>query len=418
MIVKSSLRLIAGALLVLSLAVAGTANAKSFTMSGQWYQNRGPLVDIPINGGPELCFTGSIQNGCVGVFRAANGGIPGGAVITPTNIGPANFTIPAHAFGQALGSQRVAVAIVPTVVQLVTSFVFNGPADFTQASGANPPFTAGQVAKFRKNAFSKDPGQVGRAAGNFAWCPGVGGPACAVGLSATPTLVQGRIEYTAGANAFGGTMGMILSGTGATSIQLGSGALPTVGLGTVMVPLLAHLPIMGAGTNPQVGGVGYAFRNEVILGSAPFFLGFMTSTGMGAGLITTTGPPATTGGTAMAPITIPGDTNINWGFPWTTGTVSVMNTEMAGTMNNTGTLTAMGSDSRNAAGGGRITLVAGGTSHRVQSGMDFEALEILVLDFADIGAVPSMGPAGLATVGLLMALSAGYAIRGRFASKK
>ena len=87
-------------------------------------------------------------------------------------------------------------------------------------------------------------------------------------------------------------------------------------------------------------------------------------------------------------------------------------------MNQTGTLTAMGSDSRNAAGGGRITLVAGGTANRVVSGLDFEALEVLVLDFADIGAVPSMGPAGLATVGLLMALSAGYAIRGRFASKK
>ena len=418
MIVKSSLRLIAGALLVLSLALVGTANAKSFTMSGVWYQNRGPLIDIPINGGPELCFTGSIQNGCVGVFRAANGGIPGGAVITPTNIGPANFTIPPHAFGQALGSQVVAVAIVPTVVQLVTSFVFNGPADFTQAAGANPSFTAGQVAKFRKNAWSKDPGQAGRAAANFAWCPGVGGPACAIGTAATPTNVQGRIQYTGGANAFGGTMGMILSGTGATSIQVNPITVPTPLAGTVMIPLLAHLPIMGAGTNPQVGGVGYAFRNVVNLGSAPFFIGYMTSTGGGAGLLTSTGPPLTTGMTAMNAVVIAGDTNINWGFPWTTGTVSVMNTEMQGTVNQTGTLTAMGTDSRNAAGGGRITLVAGGTSNRVISGQDFEALEVLVLDFADIGAVPSMGPAGLATVGLLMALSAGYAIRGRFASKK
>ena len=418
MIVTSSLRLMAGALLVLSLALAGTANAKSFSMSGQWYQNRGPLIDIPINGGPELCFSGNIQNGCVGVFRAANGGIPGAAVITPTNIGPANFVIPPHAFAQALGAQTVAVAIVPTVVQLVTSFVFDGPADFTQAAGASPPFVAGQVAKFRKNAWSKDPGQVGRSAPNFAWCPGVGGPACAAGTAATPTNVQGIVKYTGGANAFGGTMGMILSGTGATSIVGGQITVPTPGVGTAMVDLLAHLPIMGAGTNPQVGGVGYAFKNDVILGSAPLFVGFMTSTGGGAGLITSTGPPLTTGMTAMNPVVIPGDTNINWGFPWTTGTVSVMNTEMSGTMNQTGTLTAMGSDSRNAAGGGRITLVAGGTSNRVVSGMDFEALEILVLDFADIGAVPSMGPAGLATVGLLMALSAGYAIRGRFASKK
>jgi hypothetical protein len=413
MIVTSSLRLIAGALLVLSLALAGTANAKSFTMSGQWYQNRGALVDIPINGGPELCFSGDIQNGCVGVFRAKNGGIPGAAVITPTNIGPAGFVIPAHAFAQALGAQTVAVAIVPTVVQLVTSFVFDGPADATQALAATPTFAAGAEAKFRRNAWSKDPGQAGRAAANFAWCPGVGGPNCASGLAATPTDVQGIVTYTGGPNLFGGTMGMILSGTGATSITGGSFQIGTT-TGTmqspISTPLLAHLPIMGAGTNPQVGGVGYAFRNVVNLGAAPFFLGFMTSTGMGAGLLTSTGPAAGFG--------IAGDTNVNWGFPWTTGTVSVMNTEMSGTMNQSGTLTAMGSDSRNAAGGGRITLVAGGTSNRVVSGMDFEALEILVLDFADIGAVPSMGPAGLATVGLLMALSAGYAIRGRFASKK
>ena len=415
MIVKSSLRLMAGALLVLSLALAGTANAKSFTMSGQWYQNRGPLVDIPINGGPELCFSGNIQNGCVGVFRAVNGGIPGGAVITPTNIGPANFVIPPHAFGQALGSQRVAVAIIPTVVQLVTSFVFDGPADFTQAGGASPTFTANQVAKFRKNAWSKDPGQVGRAAPNFAWCPGVGGPGCAPG-SASPAGVDGIITYVGGANAFGGTMGMMLAGTGATSIQAGAVPVPTPLAGTVMVPLLAHLPIMGAGTNPQVGGVGYAFRNTVMLGSAPLNIGFMTSTGGGGGLLTSTGPPLTDG--MGNPVVLAGDTNVNWGFPWTTGTISVMNTEMSGTMNQTGTLTAMGSDSRNPAGGGRITLVAGGTSNRTTSGLDFEALEVLVLDFADIGAVPSMGPAGLATVGLLMALSAGYAIRGRFASKK
>jgi len=415
MIVKSSLRLMAGALLVLSLALAGTANAKSFTMSGQWYMNRGPLIDIPINGGPELCLSGNIQNGCVGVFRARNGGIPGGAVITPTNIGPANFVIPPHAFGQALGSQRVAVAIIPTVVQLVTSFVYNGPADFTQAGAAVPTFTANQVAKFRKNAWSKDPGQAGRSAPNFAWCPGVGGPACIPGL-ATPVGVDGIVTYVSGANAFGGTMAMIIAGTGATSIVGGQISPPTPLAGTVMIPLLAHLPIMGAGTNPQVGGVGYAFRNTVMLGSAPLLIGFMTSLGTGAGLLTSTGPPLTDGG--GNPVIIPGDTNVNWGFPWTTGTISVMNTEMSGTMNQTGTLTAMGSDSRNAAGGGRITLVAGGTSNRTTSGLDFEALEVLVLDFADIGAVPSMGPAGLATVGLLMALSAGYAIRGRFASKK
>ena len=184
-----------------------------------------------------------------------------------------------------------------------------------------------------------------------------------------------------------------------------------------MTFLLAHLPIMGAGVNPQHPGVSYAYSNSVMLGGAPMFIGYMTSTGAGGGLITTTGPPLTDG--MGAPVSIPGDTNLNWGFPWTTGTVSVMNTELSagGTMGATGTLTAMGTDSRDTAGGGRITLVAGGTSHRVTSGQDFEALEVLVLNFASPLATPSMGPAGLGTVARLMALSAGYAIRERFASK-
>jgi len=215
-------------------------------------------------------------------------------------------------------------------------------------------------------------------------------------------------------------MGMLIKGGGAVSITAGSIPVPTPGNGTVMVPLLGHLPLAGAATfmNPQVGGVGYAFRNTVMLGSAPLFIGFMTSGVGGTGLITSTGPPLTTGGASMNPVIVAGDTNINWGFPWTTGAISVMNTELSAMGGNqTGTLVAAGSDARTAAGKGSIVMVAGGTSARVVSGMDFEALEVVVLNFSDGTPTPSMGPAGLATVATLMALTAGYAIRGRFARK-
>lgn len=408
MLVNRSLGFITGALLVLSLAVAGTANAKAFTMAGSWYQNRGPLVDIPINGGPVVCVpAGVLQTGCVGFFKPANGGIPGGGAVSAMGANPASFVIPDNAFGQALGAQVVAVAIIPTVVQLVTSFTFDGPANIGQALAAAPSFAAGQPASFGSNAWSNDAGQTARLAATFAWCPGVGGPACAAGTLATGSAgLQGIVSYTPGANAFGGTMGMMLAGGGATSI-----APP--GASAAGFPFLAHLPIMGTGMNPQHPGVGYAYSNSVMLGSAPFYLGFMTSTGNGAGLLTTTGPPVTTGGTGMSPVVIAGDTNINWGMPWTTGTVSVMNTEVT-LMNQTGTITAMGTDSRTNAGKGRITMVAGGTSHRTTSTLDFEALEVIVLDFEDGSPTPSMGPAGLATVAMLMALSAGYAIRSKF----
>ncbi|MDP6977605.1 MAG: hypothetical protein QF570_03255 [Myxococcota bacterium] len=415
--INRGLKVIVGALLVASLAFVGNAHAKSFSMSGEWFQNRGALVDIPINGGPTLCIGGDIKTGCVGVFKPANGGIPGSAAISAMGVNPAAFTIPPGAFAQTLGSQRTPVGIIPTVVQLATAFTFQAPPNAAQATGAAPTFLTAQPAVFQKNAWSNDPGQTAgvtpRAAANFAWCPGVGGPACPSGLAATGSAdVQGIVSYTAGANAFGGTMGMMLKGTGGTtSIVAGSTG------GTGMIPFLAHLPIPAntGFVNPQAQGVSYAYANSIVLGSAQLYIGFMTSSAMG--LITSTGPPLTTGGAAMSPVTIAGDTNNNFGFPWTTGTISVMNTETLNGGMQSGTLVAAGEDNRTGAGKGTIVMVAGGTTHRVLSGMDFESLEVAVLNFSDGTPTPSMGPAGLATVATLMALTAGYAIRGRFGRK-
>ncbi len=414
--VNRGLKVVLGALLVASLTFAGNAQAKDFSMTGQWFQNRGPLIDIPINGGPTVCFpAGTIKTGCVGFFRPATGGIPGSAAtVSAMGVNPASFTIPPGAFGQAKGQQSTPVAIVPTVVQLVTAFTLSGPPSPAQATAAVPTFLAAQPAVFQSNAHTNDPGQTAgatpRAAANFAWCPGVGGPACPAGTAATgSTGVQGIVSYTAGPNVFGGTMGMLIKGTGATSI-----ILTTLTIGTTMG--FAHLPIAG-GTgfmNPQAGGVSYAYANSVMLGAATIYVGHSTT---GMGLVAGWGPPLTTGGPAMSPVLVPGDTNNNWGFPWTTGTVSVMNTEMQGTMSQTGTLVGQGTDERTAAGKGSIVMVAGGTSHRVMSTLDFEALEVVVLNFSDGTPTPSMGPAGLATVATLMALTAGYAIRGRFGRK-
>jgi len=425
--VNRGLKVIVGALLVASLAFVGNAQAKTFSMSGQWFMNRGPLVDIPINGGPQLCVGGTIQTGCVGFFKPANGGIPGSqATISAMGVNPAGFTIAPGAFGQAAGQTETPVGIVPTVVQLVTDFHFIGPANATQAAGASPTFAVAQPAVFGANANTNDPGQTAgatpRAAANFAWCPGVGGPACPSGLAATGSAgVQGIVSYTAGGNVFGGTMGMMIKGTGATTIIATTITIPTGGAGTQMIPGIAHLPI-GSMTptaasfmNPQVGGVSYAFANTVMLGSAQLYLGFMTSAG---GLITSTGPPLTTGGPAMSPATIPGDTNVNWGFPWTTGTVAVANTETLNGAMQSGAISGAGTDNRTGAGKGQIIMVAGGTSHRVLSTLDFEALEVVILNFSDGTPTPSMGPAGLATVATLMALTAGYAVRGRFGRKK
>ena len=61
-----------------------------------------------------------------------------------------------------------------------------------------------------------------------------------------------------------------------------------------------------------------------------------------------------------------------------------------------------------ARGRGRLTLVAGGVSHRTQSQQNFDNLDIVVIDIA--GAAPALSPIGIgATVSLLL-LAGGFMI--------
>ena len=516
--------LITVAATTLVLVFASTANAgKSFSMVGEWSMNRGVLVDIPINGGPNVCLEfaepknahkltapvtgggGNDHGGCVGSgnwfvpfppttsppvaprfpwprsagvpifgFRQKLGGIPGAAALTTTGTGR-SFTIPVNAFNQvapATGFNSATVMLVPTVVQLQTDFAASGPASATRAISVDvvPTFGLQQPPRFMKDAWSKDVGQAGRPlpstpgiptfnirpAADFAWCPGTvgaggvcpGGATTAGGVITGGTGagdVDGIVRYKAGVNKFGGTMAMMLKGGGSTSIRAGSTTVAATtitlmggaGFGRTMLPFIAHLEFGTAMTvarfqQPQVQGVGYAFNNTITLASAPFHLDYLTSMHVagvtsGGGMITTSGPTTfvttTTnmGMTMMNTMThgfLAPDTNNNWGFPWTTGAVSVMNVELAGASPQTDTLTAQGFDGRDADGNGAITLVAGGTANRVLSGLDFSALDIVTLVFDDGLATPSMGPAGLATVATLLALSAGFMLRRRFASEE
>jgi hypothetical protein len=104
---------------------------------------------------------------------------------------------------------------------------------------------------------------------------------------------------------------------------------------------------------------------------------------------------------------MPADSNWNWGFPWTTGTVTAQNKQPGGSS----TLTAMGSDSRDALGAGKITLVAGGTTRRKGAAQDFAALDVINMTFAPL--LPSMSRPGLVAGAVLMLLAVGYAYRRR-----
>jgi hypothetical protein len=396
-------RLLWSVLALSIFALAGPAGARTFSMTGTWWQNRGPLVDIPIGGGPFPC-AGTAATGCIGGLRPASG-IPGSGIVKGEGSGPATFTIPPSLFARAATMSSVAVAINPTVIQLGSSFSAVAPAPgrmvTTFLGGTIPPPASTRV--FKANAHLM-PAQAPRAAANFAWCPGVGGPACPAGGAG---IYPGFVRYTAGTNAFGGTMTLLLAGDFTISI-----ALPTT-------PLLLHQPggVPPASPESQAQGRGYASTDTDLLGpsGAPLHSGFMTGPActnplpplpVGCGLITTSGPQLGVG---------PPDSNLNYGFPWTTGqvTVTVTGTNMGNPV--TTVLTAMGTDMRTPLGAGTITLVAGGYTHRfgiaTLNPQNFVAIDVVHMDLTKD--TPSLSPAGLAAGAVLMVLAVGYALRRR-----
>ena len=407
-------------LAIASLVLANAASAKVLSMTGSWYMNRGPLIDIPQKGGAVPCFNGNpsgpqgnLEDGCIANLAPRLGGIPGAA---PVVVDGSEFTLPADAFSIFPGQPWVgAVAVAPTVQQLASTFTFMGPGRIGASGNPGP-------ASFKADAWSNDPNQNGRLAADFSWCPGGGtaqsgyGPGvtnCTDPADATPGTGNwnGRISYQSGANKFGGTMAMLMGGVGYVSVVITQ--IPGVAAG------IGHQQV-GGGVGvqrAQVQGAGYNFLNFNNFPAGNVYASFMTTQPctnqmpalpLGCDIITAQGP-------LVGPF-IPADSQLNFGMPWTTGTVAISNTGMNGTQMATTVLTAMGYDQRTALGAGRITLVAGGTTHRMskatQNPQNYSALDIVNLDFGQ-SAVPAMSPMGLATAAVLMMLAVGYAFRRR-----
>jgi hypothetical protein len=424
----------AAALLLCGLSLE--SSARTFSMTGAWYQNRGPVIDIPANGGPVPC-SPATNSACVNLLPfTANaplpdlipvaGGIPGAAAaVNATGNGPATFTVPGQVFTQNLGKQVVGLPFVPTVVQLSSQFVFSGPAgggSYLTPQGAisamatpnDPPGV------FRAGAWAA---QVGRLAASFAWCPGPNNPAC-TGPGQAGNIYPHLVQYSnPNPNKFGGTMAMMQGGSAVVSVIIAPLAPPAFIAGHQLVGGLANL-------NPQAQGRGYAITDVDLLAAAPARIavaqappcpGPFTVTGNCSQILAslTTGNGAfvtpTTGN--GLPIFIPPDTNLNFGFPWTTGTVLVRNTGTNQGNPATTTISAMGTDMRTPLGQGQITLVAGGSSHRyglaVGNPQEFSALDVVQMNFA-AAATPSASPMGLAAGAVLMLLAVGFAARRRF----
>ncbi len=171
-------------LMVALCALPIEAQTTTVRMGGQWYSNRGPLIDIPIAGGPEYrnplvnglnCFP---QTGCLEGFKPREGGLEapltvGAASIAVTTNGtaPATFHVPPAIFTYnhrgPLGNTSsgmlvhgVALTSHPTVLSLTTdfaaiapasagltamSFMSTGGATFTQVLNPQTSFMASRV---------------------------------------------------------------------------------------------------------------------------------------------------------------------------------------------------------------------------------------------------------------------------------
>ena len=384
-----------------AFALAGAASAQQqLQMTGEWFQNRGPLIDIPQNGGPQFQSPCDVTDGCIENFKPADGGVPaaGTATVTANPGGPATIRVPAGIFNQNkfLTPSTNLLPIVPTVVQLQTNFEVFAPAT-NVGPGNLPGFADSPDRILRSNAWTN---QSGRLSPAFAFCPG---PVQSTGSLAMPQFemvgfvtnctasqnaggpgaYNGIVQYQGnGTNLFGGTMALMLDNGGFVTVIVGA-----AGGGT---PIIAHQPIGIPGQTgilrSQVTGGGYALFNTAYLQPGPGNVGFMTDPAQGK---------ITTVGSSISQV-IPADVNFNWGFPHTTGAITVMKVGTIVGNPATTTFTAQGTDSRTAAGVGNITLVSGGLAHRLISGNATPALGIINMTFT-----PEPGPTLMLATSLL-----------------
>ncbi|MBW2498147.1 MAG: PEP-CTERM sorting domain-containing protein [Deltaproteobacteria bacterium] len=386
------------------------------------------------------------------LFRQkVQGCIPGPENLTlnslaTVNVGAAgSFTIPTDFFKQLPdGLPNETLVPIPNVVAIETTMPFAGPRAL-QPLDANcdrvpvtpgvlpcrpiqrtldnptdpgnpgnrlittPTGTAGFAAwrRFSPGAFAT---QSGRTDVTFTFCPG--NPDCVTINQGAGGLV--RYKNTKTANGFGGTMSVILSpGEDQGRFYVPQGAGGIAGPNSMLVVGVQIPPAWtrtstgtsggeptrmfttpGGGTSTlpfrggDIGGKGYA---AIQTGLGPFggnqaYPGYV--------LVASTTWPGRTGfvkSVTGTPIPLPGSTNRDHQFPFTTGTV----TARALFPDQEITLQMKGNDARTANGAGNIQMVAGGI--RTSSTPSVTSIFVgLSLDFIP---VPEPGTAGLLLAG-------------------
>jgi len=377
------------AIFTLVVLFAAGANAQTiYSMTGKAATGSGAFVDLPAFGQPCPSITGEIGFATnkvqtmtaklIGPFPHNPGGcIPGGPVAVKTN-GTGGFTFPVNFFkqtfpggsmgGTAMNLLVTPVPNVPQILQLATSFKFTGPAKvpFTH----DPVNNKAAAAAFRKLKHGAWMTQTGRLASTFTACAAPDGKTASIPCTfpsqgVVPAIIRNIGGAGGATTGFGGTMALVLT----TSPTQASSLAIAIGGGKVRFNIVGGMGSRAAGrgyadydTDKLVGGDQWPKYKLTTAKKAPYnVIGMVTgATGM---TMTPTGMG-------------PSGTNMNWGFPFTTGDIIVRGTGSNGFGGANGqTVTVMGFDKATTMlgltkgmasvmvpGGRQIQLVAGGVA--------------------------------------------------------
>jgi hypothetical protein len=463
---KSRIRTsIAAALLVSVGFVTYAEAAQPVAMAGRWFDRRGIGTPIPIARGgipagptpfqpnlPDfyntlmttgmgLFLTRSVDNPTPGValgaalyklpqgmFARGNGaGGPASKTVmqdgTSTGVlgkPPSKLTIAGRFWDIPAIPFLIPIPAAPLVVDLFTTFRRGMPVVTAVTSMGSVP---GQSAMLAMGPKASRPA-------NFTFCPNPG-PILATNATAlscatpVPTPVgtgtqPGLVRYKAGPNQFGGVMNTVVQGGGYLHV------IPATGVVTVNDPRAGHTgeTLMLAakrplgGTQPGPWGGPRQKQNIVDEDPAPLFA-HVAETAFG--VITPMEDigamdldPGT--GTNFAPtsmnnwgVTALGQLSKNWGFPVTTGTVTV-SFDPASVSGPPDIIVIRGSDMRTQQGKGTLTLVSGGMTNSIvqaASNQNFSQGAHIAMILPEPQALA--GAAG----GLLSLLGAHFAVRRR-----
>jgi hypothetical protein len=365
------------------MALAGAASAacvgSTCSLGGQLRGQIGNGLPLPITLNPAG--TGDLRWGQPGAIGAAPGatlqqqtpapaGTPGTAPRSLMAIKPGLFTYDDPLVSIGVIKANIKVFAVQTNINLTN------PHPGTTEFGATIP----SIFPFSPNTLVAG-GRTGAAV--LSYCAGLpaptasANPGCdapdAFGFSTTTTaggtgvtqpLSNGLVRYTATKNQFGGVGGSRVLGTAMVFFNAGGlavGDLPcTIGTQPLCI---AAVSLVIPGTGAVNGG---AFAKKVTNPAFTTATGVFTANIGGNGTINSVG--AIVKDTMGVPLPFTGQAATSWGFPGTTGKLTISVTQNEDAPTELETFTRTGGDNRTAGGEGIVVLVSGAVSSRSISG--------------------------------------------------